>query len=300
MPPLLMMAAFAALLAIFALVARNAGIGRTAESGRAAAAVCFMDVGQGDAIFIGGGASNVLIDTGDQPHSEALAGSLRGRGVTSIDAIICTHPHNDHIGGLEAIIGSFGVGRIYMPRVISNTRTFERAMGAIGDRRLDITAPGAGDALELPGGIRLAFLGPMREDDMDINNSSIIVKAELEMGGPIKVTAEAGGLELPEFRAGGGGTLTILLMADAEREAERLLLESGADVRADVIKIGHHGSVTSTGEEFLAAVNPSYAVIQCGGDNPYGHPDAAVIDLLTSRGITILRTDVHGAITFGR
>ncbi|MCL2058356.1 MAG: MBL fold metallo-hydrolase [Oscillospiraceae bacterium] len=252
--------------------AANVGYGAV-EGNRAA--VCFIDVGQGDSILItGGDGGAVLIDAGEEAYADAVLRQLDARGVTKIDALIGTHPHSDHIGGLASVIDSYEIGALYMPRVTNNTKQFEKTITAAAEKGLRITAPSPGDELVVSDGLKLMFLGPRPGGEGSINDNSIIIKAVFSEG--------------PSF----------LITGDAERDAERFLLDSGADLRADVLKVGHHGSATSTGADFLSAVNPVYAIIQCGGDNPYGHPDASVLELLAERGVSVLRTDISGTVTF--
>jgi len=304
MPPLLILAAFAL---FCAFAGRGAGPnGDKAAASVNSARICFLDVGQGDSATVVGRDACVLIDTGDSSYSNALTDRLNKSGIKAIDALIGTHPHGDHIGGFEAVVTSFDIGRVYMPRVTNNTRAFEQALKCVAAKKMKINAPSPGDVLELSGGVAITFLGPVMEDEAEINNSSIIIRVEMEASNPFYVT-ERGGDGSGGNDGGGGrhplkvrndGVLSVLFMADAEHGAERLLIDSGADIRADILKIGHHGSATSTSAELLSAVAPSCAIIQCGEGNPYGHPDPAVLEMLADKNITVLRSDIHGAVTF--
>jgi len=249
---------------------------------KSAAFVRFIDVGQGDSILINSGGAAVLIDAGEEEYSSEVIRQISDQGITKLDVLVGTHPHSDHIGGLDKVIEAFDIGEFYMPRVTNNTRQFEEVIMAAAAKSLRITAPIPGDALELAGGLMLYFLGPVFEDAGYINDSSIIIKAV--------------------FAGEGKQEYSFLFAADAESLAERLLLENNADIGAgsgaDVLKVGHHGSATSTGRDFLAVVDPAYAVIQCGAGNPYGHPDPGVLDLLDEQGATVMRTDLSGTITF--
>jgi len=302
MLPVFILAAFAFLYLIRGALAgagKPGGVSGNDADGRGGAGICFFDVGQGDSIFLWSGEASVLIDTGEQKYGGMLIDELRRRGVSRIDVLIGTHPHGDHIGGMHDIIGAFSIGKLYFPHVYNNTKQFEQALTAVARKGLRINAPADGETLTLPGGMELSFLGPAFEDGANINNSSIVIKAVFTGVEALTLETGAGGRDtVPPGGDSGGGTFTVLLTADTEHDAEAYLLECGADLSADVLKVGHHGSATSTGAEFLEAVNPSYAVIQCGGDNPYGHPDAGVVDLLASRNATILRTDVDGTVSF--
>lgn len=334
---LLLLAAFAATAILFIILNGGGGKGRRGREARtdggSAASVCFIDLGQGDSALIEAGGAYVLIDTGEEENADALVRRLKQRGVARIDVLVGTHPHSDHIGGLDIIIDTFDIGDVFMPAVTNNTVKFEKVLKALERKGLGVTAPKPGDALSLPGGLTLCFLGPIVEDGRNLNNSSIVLKAVFAPTGADGAgdAAAASGADVGgagadgvgEVAAAGAGAdmggagdaaavgadvaragdvaaaaVAFLFTGDAELDAERLLLGSGADLSADVLKVGHHGSATSTCDDFCAAVNPIYAVIECGKGNPYGHPDADVLNTLAAHGATTFRTDVSGSITF--
>ena len=325
----------------------------------------FIDVGQGDSILLSSGRFNVLVDSGEESYSEKVIEYIKGQGIKRLDAIVATHPHSDHIGGLDMVIRAFEVGEVYMPDATNNTRQFEQLLSAIEEAGLRITVPDAGDVIS-GGDVRLTFLTPIgagdtgsRETDgtdMDyytgnrrvvgtdiadgiggreadsVSRGNGSVSSEADgvgfVGGPGGSEADgasrgngsasrgANGADRDESPASrgtngaanlnnaslvirvqmGGGTL--LLTGDAEKEAEREILESGADITCDVLKVAHHGSSTSTGSELLEKAAPGYAVISLGADNKYGHPHTETMKLLNDAGVKVYRTDEDGTIVF--
>jgi len=234
--------------------------------------VHFIDVGQGQAqLIIGPTGKTILIDGGDNHMEEAVVAYLREQGVSRIDILIGTHPHADHIGGLNAVVEHFDIGRIYMPRVQLNTKTFESLLLAIRQKGLKIATAKAGLTLDWEEGAVVRMIGPAGEYD-NVNNMSAVVHLQF-------------------------GETAFLFTGDAEAESEADILRSGVDVKADVLLAGHHGSSTSTSEAFLEKADPAYAVIQVG-DNDYGHPHKEVLGRLADKGVRIYRTDKHGHIVF--
>jgi beta-lactamase superfamily II metal-dependent hydrolase len=245
-------------------------IGGAVEAG---VEVHFLDVGQGKSILIQAGGENALIDVGENGYGNTVITYLREQGVEAIDLLIGTHPHSDHIGDIDEVIAAFDIGEVVLPDVpedISPTsRTYMAMLEAIDAKGLSITAANPGDRFEL-GGARLTVLGPVEAYD-DLNNISVVTRLDY------------------------GGT-SFLFAADMERKAEEDLLESRADLDADVLDVGHHGSETSSGEEFLAEVTPDIAVISCGIDNSYNHPHREAVERVEAAGAEVYRTDLDGAV----
>lgn len=234
--------------------------------------VHFIDVGQGQAqLLIGPTGKTMLIDGGDNPMEEAVVAYLEDLGIGRIDILIGTHPHADHIGGLDAVVERFDIGKIYMPRVQMNTKTFESLLLAIRNKGLKINAAKAGLTLDWEPDAEVRMIGPVGEYE-NVNDMSAVVHLAY-------------------------GETSFLFTGDAEAQSEADILRSGADVGADVLLVGHHGSSTSTSEAFLEKVAPAYAVIQ-SGDNDYGHPHKEVLNLLAEKGVRIYRNDEHGHIVF--
>lgn len=231
-----------------------------------------VDVGQGDCLLIKTPGDNyVMIDSGSQNEENKLKYFLNEYNIRRIDYVVATHPHEDHIGNMDYIIKNFDVKKVYMPKVTSNTKSFENLMEAIKDKGLKINTAKAGVNFQLDG-VEFKFLAPNRNYYEDLNNYSAVLMVSYDQN-------------------------KILLMGDAEKPSEDEIIKK-FDVKADILKVGHHGSSSSTGSRFLNKVNPSYAVISCGKNNDYGHPHREILSLLKKNNINILRTDLDGTIIF--
>ncbi|MFA5576579.1 MAG: ComEC/Rec2 family competence protein [Tissierellaceae bacterium] len=233
--------------------------------------VHFLDVGQADSIFIKKGSEAMLIDAGNNKDGKFVVDYIRKQGIENLKYVIGTHPHADHIGGLDDVIDNFQVEKVIMPNKMANTRTFEEVLDSIADKGLKITRPRVGDKYDL-NGAQFTILAPNGENYSSTNDYSIVVKLV-------------------------NGSNSFIFTGDAEALSEREMLENNRwALKADVLKVGHHGSVTSTIPEFLEAVNPRLAVISSGEGNTYGHPHKEIIELLEENKIEILRTDILGTI----
>jgi len=233
--------------------------------------VHFLDVGQADSIFIQlPNGENMLIDGGEAKNASSILIYLRSLGVTTIDYLVATHPHADHIGGLPDIINAMDVLNIFMPRVSHTTQTFERLLTSIQNKGLQIDQAIAGVNILLLPELEVGIIGPMREDYRDLNDHSAVIKIIF-------------------------GSTSFLFMGDAEGTSEGHIT---TDVSADVLKVGHHGSKTSTSAAFLRRVAPSYAVISVGSNNSYGHPTDEVLARLDAADVDVYRTDMVGTIVF--
>lgn len=232
--------------------------------------VHFIDVGQGDSTLIIQGDKSMLIDAGTNESHEIVEEYLKAQGIQKLDYIVGTHPHEDHIGGLDDVIKNFDVDNILFPKAISTTKTFESFINAVKDKGMKLTNPIVGQEYEL-GKARFKILAPNSEKYDELNNYSIVLKLSF-------------------------GNVNYLFTGDAQKESEEEILNNGIDIKSDVIKIGHHGSSTSTSSKFLNAVNPKYAVISLGKDNSYGHPHKEIITRLKISDIKIYRTDENGTI----
>lgn len=236
--------------------------------------VHFIDVGQGDAVLIEAESMNILIDAGTRGAGEVVVEYLVRRGIRELDLVIGTHPHADHIGGLIEVFRSFKVSRIIDAGVPHTTVTFDDYLTEI-EKQVEAghcTYEVPGGQVITDGAMVLTVLGPDR-DLGSLNNNSVVCRVDF-------------------------GSTSFLFMGDAERAAEESLLRRGVQLGACVLKVGHHGSRTSTTADFLDAVSPKYAVIMCGKDNRYGHPHEEVLARLTSADVEIYRTDVHGTVVF--
>lgn len=238
--------------------------------------VYFFDVGQGDSELIRlPGGENILIDAGTSSTEDELVGELRSLGAETLDLVVATHPHADHIGGMAAVIDAFDVRQVVMPRISESdtptTKTYENLLQSIADKGLTITPAEPGDELLSSGGAVLTVLAPNGEDYGDLNNYSVVLRLTY-------------------------GEDSFLFTGDAEEASEEEMLSLDWPLTATVLKCGHHGSETSTSPAFLDAVSPQYAVISCGVDNDYGHPDAVTLEKLEAAGVEVFRTDRQGTI----
>lgn len=235
------------------------------------ARVDFIDVGQGDAIFIQAGGKNILIDAGSAKDAKEVLACLKERKVKKLDVFIGTHPHADHIGGASEVLKQVGATKIYMPKVSNNTKTFEKLLVTIKNQNMKITAPKPGDFIIDEDSVTLQVLAPSSNTYEEINEYSIVTKLTV-------------------------GKNTFLFMGDAESVSEKEMMNGDISLKADVLKVGHHGGETSTSSSFLKKVTPSYGVITVGKDNSYNHPNKETLKRLGK--IKIYRTDKQGNITF--
>jgi len=234
-----------------------------------ALSVCFFDVGQGDSAFVECNGKTMLIDAGEKKYADRIIEYIENRNYTRIDYLVITHPHSDHIGGMPEIIRNFEIGEIFLS-CEHDTRAFEDMIDAIIEKGLGVLSPSPGERFEL-GGAEITVLGPVNSGGGNINNESIVLKVSFNGRG-------------------------FLFTGDAEKEAERDILDSCADASADVMKVAHHGSKSSTAKNFLSAVSPEIAVISVGSDNKYGHPDKNTVSRLNGAGTKVYRTDLNGDI----
>lgn len=239
-----------------------------------ASAVHFLDVGQGDSALLISGSDAVLIDAGTPQAAETVVDYLRAQGVTRLRAVIATHPHADHIGGMAEVITAFPIDSFYSPSRQATTQVYAEMIDALETQGVAITVPAPGDTLTLAGGASLQFLSPAKDADYgsDANDYSIVTMASF-------------------------ADRRILLMGDAETPVEEQLVKSNVDLSCDVLKAGHHGSRSSSSPAFLARTGAKTAIISCARDNDYGHPHPETIEDLQKAGFTsIRRTYEEGAI----
>ncbi len=235
-------------------------------------AVHFIDVGQGDSelIWLPGG-KTMLIDAGDNGQEDRLLSYLRAQGVSRIDYLVGTHPHADHIGGMREVIETFPIGKIYLPRVSHTSETYTDMLKAIEQKGLTVETARQGKVLFAENGVRAECLAPAGESYESLNNHSAVIRLTYQ-------------------------DISFLFTGDAEGLSEKEMLSAGIDLTADVLKVGHHGSSTSTTADFLQAVSPGCAVISCGKSNDYGHPHQETLKKLEKAGIEVFRTDEMGTI----
>lgn len=231
-----------------------------------------FDVGQGDSTFIRTKEDAILIDGGNNGKGEDVVRYLQKLGIKRLTAVIATHPDADHIGGLDTVLDAFPVDSVYAPRVTHTTETYRDFLLAV--KREGVTIKSVKAGLKIPSeAARFTFLAPLTDGTQDLNSWSAVLRVE-------------------------HGQDRFLFMGDAPIRTERQLLESNADVRADVLKLGHHGADTSSSLPFLQAVSPKRALISAGKDNAYRHPRPSVLQELKAERITIDRTDQSGTIQY--
>lgn len=234
--------------------------------------VQFIDVGQADCALLSCDGEYLLIDGGNRDDSQLVVSFLEQQGVQELSAVVCTHAHEDHVGGLPAVLAVYPTKAVYAPTKTYSSNIFDKFVYYTDQQGLEITIPSPGDRFSL-GQAEVTVLGPVKSY-AETNNTSIVLRVDY-------------------------GETVFLFTGDMETDAENDMLdywEGRADWQADVLKVGHHGSNTSTGYRFLNAVNPEYGVISVGKGNDYGHPHKEPLSRLRQAGVTILRTDELGAI----
>lgn len=235
-----------------------------------------IDVGQADSIFFKlPNGEHMLIDAGNNPDGDLVVSYLTTESVAALDYVIGTHPHEDHIGGLDDVINAFEIDNLYLPNATSTTDTYNDVIDAITSNNLSITEAKVGVTLfdtEVDSKtLKAVMLSPISESYSNTNDYSPVIKLTY-------------------------GVTSYIFTGDAENDVEDEIMESDVDLAADVLKVGHHGSSTSTSQAFLDKVSPEFALISVGTGNTYGHPAQETIDRLTTSNIDIYRTDLNGTI----
>ncbi len=242
---------------------------------RADLEVHYIDVGQGDSILVASQGQIMLIDSGERDDSNAVETYLIRHGIHHIDRLIATHPHSDHIGEMAEIIYTFDVDEFMMPRIpdayVPTTKCYEDMLNAINVRDVDVMPP-EDISFEL-GCCQVDVYTSDIKDSENLNNYSLIVKVK-------------------------HGNNSFLFTGDCENEEEMSLLKKGVDLRAKVLKAGHHGSSTSSSADFLDAVDPAYAVISCGKVNDYGHPHEETVRRISKYARQTYITARDGTVVF--
>lgn len=229
----------------------------------------YLDVGQADCIFLRCGDKTMLIDGGNVEDSDLVVSYLLQQDVTKLDLVVNTHAHEDHVGGLPGVLAVFETEEIWCPVTEYSSSCFEDFVHYADQQYLELTRPEPGTTHTL-GEAEVAVLGPVKDYE-ETNDTSIVLRVD-------------------------HGENSFLFTGDAETVAEKDILDYGADVSATVLKVGHHGSDTSTCYQWLREVSPQYAVIQVGEGNTYGHPHESVLSRLRDAGVTVYRTDLQGHI----
>lgn len=232
--------------------------------------VQYIDVGQGESILIQTPDEyTMLIDGGENDKETFMVDFLEANQIAKLDVILGTHPHSDHIGGLDEVINQFDVDTVYLPNVTHTTKTFEDMMDAIENSDAIIEQAKEGVRFQLGEYVAVEMYSPVDEQYEDLNDYSPIMKVTY-------------------------GKTDFLFTGDAEKLVERQVLDD--NIQSEVLKVGHHGSTTSSGRDFIEAVDPTYAIISCGKDNDYGHPHDETVELLEEKDILYYQTDQLGTI----
>ena len=232
--------------------------------------VHFLDIGQGDSALLFCGDETLLIDGGKVKNNQKLIARLKELEVDRLDAVICSHPDEDHCGGLAAVLASTQTDAFYCSVDSWHTKVFSDVTKYVAGQGICVTVPQAGDSFAF-GEASVEFLGPVEDYGDDPNEGSLVARVRY-------------------------GETSFLFTGDMGFEAEDDMLAAGVDVSATVLKVAHHGSAGSSSTEFLQAVHPQYAVISVGADNDYGHPTEAALNRLSACGIPVYRTDLLGEI----
>ena len=229
--------------------------------------VYYIDVGQADSILIINKEDAMLIDAGNNEDGEDVVNFIKDKGITKLDYVVGTHPHEDHIGGLDDVINSnIEIENVLMPKIETTTKTFEDVVNAISNKGLTVKAPNKGDTFTL-GDSNLEVMTDSILDEDNLNLSSITLRLQY-------------------------GNNSFLFMGDSEEENEKTITWP----KTDVLKVGHHGSSTSSSEEFLNEVKPSISIIMAGKGNSYGLPKEEIVERLENVGSKVYRTDENGTI----
>lgn len=232
--------------------------------------VHYIDVGQADSALVLCDSKAMLIDGGNAEDSDLIAAYLKKENVSVLDYIVCTHAHEDHCGGLSGALSVVTVENVLAPQTETDTEVYQNFKDKTAAQGLTIQHPSAGDSFTL-GSSNVQIVGPITEDADDPNNTSIVMKLTY-------------------------GDTSFLFTGDAERDEEQAILSAGYDISADVLKVGHHGSDSSTSYIWLREIMPKYAVISVGKGNSYGHPTEEVLSRLRDAGAQVFRTDLQGDI----
>ncbi|PRR78014.1 ComEC family competence protein [Clostridium liquoris] len=231
----------------------------------------YIDVGQGDSILISINGKNMLIDSGSAVKEEYIVKYLKKQGIKKLHHVIATHPHEDHIGSMSSIISNFNVENFYAPKITSSTNYFNNMIDELMKKGLKIQVASSGKKIQLYDNVICEIIAPNSTTYENTNNYSVVLKLTY-------------------------GKCSFIFTGDAEAISENEMLSNNTNLKCDVLKLGHHGSSTSTTDSFLEKASPKIAIISCGKNNPFRHPSKKTIGKIKSKDMQVYRTDIDGDI----
>ena len=250
----------------------NSGIETTQPSAEENFQMHFIDVGQALSVLVECDGQFMLYDGGNVDDGSLVVSYLQNQGVEELQYVFCSHAHEDHVGGLAAALAYFPANHVYSPVTEASTKCFQNFIKYTQQQGLQVEVPAVGTVWQL-GSATVQLLGPIKQYN-DTNDTSLVLRIDY-------------------------GSTSFLLTGDMESDAERDLVESGANLKVDVLQVGHHGSSTSSSYIFMNAVLPEMGIISCGANNKYGHPHEETLSILRDAGVDTYRTDLLGTITIG-
>ena len=231
----------------------EAGLRNTEQSNPDKMYVSFIDVGQGNCTLLRCGGKTILVDSGEVGVAQTVIGYIKNLNIDTLDCVLVTHPHSDHMGAMTKLLYEFKIKDFIMPeipeKIIPTSRIYEKFLTAVSDNAENVIAAEPGETFSY-GEMTVEIFAPLHDYD-DLNDMSAVTRVSY-------------------------GDTSVMFMGDASATVEKDLLQKNVDYSATILNVGHHGSKTSSSEKWLKAVNPKYAVICCGLNNDYGHPHRAV------------------------
>ena len=233
--------------------------------------VHFLDVDQGDSILLEINGRSMLVDSGESDQGKVVTAYLQDQGISTLDYVVATHPHSDHIGGMNEILNNFQVEHFVDSGYPHTSKTYENMLTTIDQKNIPFQEAQAGQKIDFDPAVDIEILNPAKTYSEDLNENSVVLKVTY-------------------------GTTSFLLMGDAGLETEERITKAGYNVDSDILKVGHHASRSGSGTSFISAVSPEVSVIEVGAGNDYGHPHAEILERL-QKASKVYRTDLDGTIT---
>ncbi|WP_292372036.1 MBL fold metallo-hydrolase [Methanosarcina sp. UBA411] len=233
--------------------------------------VHFLDVDQGDSILLEVDGKSMLVDSGESDQGKVVTAYLQNQGISTLDYVVATHPHSDHIGGMNEILNNFQVEHFVDSGYPHTSKTYENMLTTIDQKNIPFQVAQAGQKIDFDPAVDIEILNPAKTYSEDLNENSVVLKVTY-------------------------GTTSFLLMGDAGLETEEHIMKAGYNVDSDILKVGHHSSRSGSGASFISAVSPEASVIEVGAGNDYGHPHAEILEKL-QKASKVYRTDLDGTIT---